>query len=151
MWCVCVHVCISVVGRCVSVWWLGVCISVVGVHVYISVVGGCVYQCGGCVCVHQCGRCVCVHQCGGWVGGCISVVVCQCGMCLSVWWVVSISVVDVCVCVTYIHIVMKCGDRRVAPVHPSNPFCRILMFEEKRKEKERPSGPPPKKNLSDLP
>jgi len=27
----------------------------------------------------------------------------------------------------------------------------ILMFEEKRKEKERPSGPPPKKNLSDLP
>lgn len=75
------------------------------------------------------------------------VVAYQCGMCLSVWWVVSISVR-----VTYIHIVMKCsGDRGVAPVHPSNPLCRILMFEEKKKEKERPSGPPPKKNLSDLP
>ena len=75
------------------------------------------------------------------------VVAYQCGMCLSVWWVVSISVC--------IHIVIKCsGDRGVAPVHPSNPsnpLCRILMFEEKKKEKERPSGPPPKKNLSDLP
>ena len=31
-------------------------------------------------------------------------------------------------------------------------FCnRILMFEEKKKEKDRPKGPPPKKTLTDLP
>eukprot|EP00731_Ephydatia_muelleri_P034798 Em0077g11a len=27
----------------------------------------------------------------------------------------------------------------------------ILMFEEKKKEKDRPKGPPPKKTLTDLP
>ncbi len=30
-------------------------------------------------------------------------------------------------------------------------YRRILMFEEKKKEKELPKGPPPKKTFADLP
>lgn len=30
-------------------------------------------------------------------------------------------------------------------------YCRILMFEEKRKAKELPKGLPPKKTFADLP